>query len=375
MLFAWALRQKSVARASFRKSLSVALCIALVSAVRTQHFANSASEGEWLACPKCCDMVATVMGSYKDMYSSVVCFALHERGPHTYTFVTDFSEGHSYYLKVAQRFLSEVSTVVMQPGYVVWRVEDNASLNLDTIMSLIALDRVVVFGHSVFPEIRPYIILAPNFHFIDTNGFRELSHTLQRQAPSFQRRVKKVFWRGSTTGQPCNMHTLNCSKTCDNLERVRFVRTVKAMAVFDVCLSGTVQWCNADADRLLNEGMLCNAAREQKWVSHVGLLDIDGNVDAWGLHWRLKSGSAVFKVKSKFVNLYSEAILPGVHVVELSGEMSGLQMEQIVKHALRDTASLEIMAKSARDLIDTKFDYDRILISLSKELLVAWNRG
>ena len=47
------------------------------------------------------------------------------------------------------------------------------------------------------------------------------------------------------------------------------------------------------------------------------VLEIDGNIDAWGNRWRMESGSVLFLVKSNFKHFYSDKLVDGVHTTSI----------------------------------------------------------
>ena len=59
-------------------------------------------------------------------------------------------------------------------------------------------------------------------------------------------------------------------------------------------------------------------AAEAAWADSSGILDVDGNVNAWGLYWRLASGSTIFKVESEHISAYTEHAVPFVHYVPIA---------------------------------------------------------
>jgi glutathionyl-hydroquinone reductase len=65
---------------------------------------------------------------------------------------------------------------------------------------------------------------------------------------------------------------------------------------------------------------------ESDWVKYRGIVDVDGNVNAWGLHWRLASGIVVFKVESEFTNLYMQHMVPWQHYIPILRDLSDLEI-------------------------------------------------
>jgi hypothetical protein len=71
-------------------------------------------------------------------------------------------------------------------------------------------------------------------------------------------------------------------------------------------------WIEMSRQNLLGEPQ-----SEIHWLGFRGVLDVDGNTNAWGLLWRLGSGSTVFHIKSEYCNLHNSGIRPWMHYVPL----------------------------------------------------------
>ena len=115
---------------------------------------------------------------------------------------------------------------------------------------------------------------------------------------------------------------------------------------------------------------------ESEWVKHVGVIDNDGNVDAWGFHWRLKSGSVVFKVKTSFVNMYSTSSIPGVHFVDVSDDFERLQESTINILMWNESAlsAYEEMVQRA-NLAMEAFAYTKVRSRVVSDLESAWSKS
>ena len=64
---------------------------------------------------------------------------------------------------------------------------------------------------------------------------------------------------------------------------------------------------------------------EVDWAKCRGLLDVDGNVDAWGSFWRMCSRSLVFKVKSQYTNFFSSYFKEDVHFITIDQDLSDME--------------------------------------------------
>ena len=84
-----------------------------------------------------------------------------------------------------------------------------------------------------------------------------------------------------------------------------------------------------------------------------GILDVDGNVDAWGSRWRFSTNSVVFKVKTDYVNHYSGALVDGVHLIQISEDLTDLKLKTsiIMRNDTNTLTYLANIAKNARKTI------------------------
>jgi len=223
---------------------------------------------------------------------------------------------------MAKIFFEDVGSISDLHVKVAWRIEDNSTMKVETMRILNDMG-IVAVAHSVERNVdtRLYKTLVPNFHFIETRGFQQLISELSKFQVPLRHREPSVFWAGSTTGIPC-LGKLPCSKACHDIQRAKLVRLGKNLSWTNFSITKAIQWCAADEKKLGN--WMSQPIRESEWVHHKGLIDVDGNVDAWGLTWRLASGSVVFRVRSSYLNYFSERLVEGVHYIAISEDFSDL---------------------------------------------------
>jgi len=205
--------------------------------------------------------------------------------------------------------------------------------------------------------------MVPNFHFIQTRGFRDVLINIQSTRVPFELRKAKVFWAGSTTGEPCVGKHKNCRNVCEELDRVKLVRSAAHAPWLNVSLTSALQLCSGEQELLKNISLLSQRISEEEWTKYRGSLDIDGNVDAWGLYWRLKSGSVVFRVSSQYTNFMSARLVSGVHFVEISRSLDNIfNVTAMVKshHTSPEYHVLLTISKNAEDLV-SKITYEHVV--------------
>ena len=67
--------------------------------------------------------------------------------------------------------------------------------------------------------------------------------------------------------------------------------------------------------RLQQEGLLSATVNPWHAALHAWQIDIDGNVNSWGLLWKLLSGSCILRVESPRRQWYHQRLQPWVHII------------------------------------------------------------
>ena len=313
----------------------------------------------WLECEEgCCENAQRVVKQTEYIENNLVCFHLNfrENVVQQYFHLTPFDHGFSHYLSMARKFFETMSTHDTLSGEIVWRIQDDATID-PVFQTQFMLAKVATVGHSIHRNrgnTSMYTALVPNFHFIEHNGFSDLSnYAANISAPLISLRPQ-VFWTGSTTGVPCRgQHP--CNNSCKNLQRYELVRQSQEIEWLNFSLTNAIQWCQGDEAELRAISMLSKRTNEIEWLQYRGILDIDGNVDAWGLRWRLASNSVVFKVKSDYTNHYSSALIDGEHYIEISENLADIQTKTdlIMRNDETTLMYMANIAKNARQTVST----------------------
>jgi len=278
---------------------------------------------------------------------------------------------------------------------------DDATLPL-AVTAQLAAAGTPLLAHAVRKSARAHAILIPDWTFVTNKGFENLIRDLQKRNESLTERKPVVFWRGRTTGYPCSspnhiavvndttsyslkeakeaqekegvLASCNAMHPCEDLQRVRATRLARKHFWLDLKLSGLCQTCKPrDEPRLAEDGLLVHSAHhnELEWNAHRGILEIDGNVNAWGHKWRLASGSAVFKVDSEWTNAYLEHEVAGVHYLPVHANLSNLAA---VTRIVTDDTQVPLLERIARNALEfaNDFTYEAEVARVAKELRAAW---
>ena len=172
--------------------------------------------------------------------------------------------------------------------------------------------------------------LIPDPYCLGTNGYEEFRNKLcVNPLPSWRDRLTMVFWRGSTTGSK-NITTQNL----ENNLRYQLCRySLIEPEHIDARFNQVVQCLNHESQRAVHEelrksGLMSKTVDPWHASLHAWLIDIDGNVNSWGLLWKLLSGCCVLRVMSDRQQWFHRRMVPWKHIVPIAPDLSDLQ-EQI----------------------------------------------
>eukprot|EP01041_Mallomonas_annulata_P014012 gene14012-29835_t len=185
-------------------------------------------------------------------------------------------------------------------GSVIFGLHDGTNLSSDIERSIF-LSGVPLLTHSHNGTDDNYTIYQPDFVFIKYRGFARLIARFDNYSRrKYKMRIPKVFWRGTTTG--------SSGGGCLSLPRTRMCLLAKNTTWMDVKIEKFGQLCEGHNFTLRNLGIVGRRLPEFGWAQFRGVMDIPGNTNAWGLFWRLASGSVVFRVEGDFTNAYIKAL-------------------------------------------------------------------
>ena len=291
---------------------------------------------------------------------SAGCSFLSPRNPPVMMWSADLDPIFNYYRGLQVAWLVKLTAHLHLSGFVFFIAADNATYPAALATEMYRAG-MPLLSHSHKLPVGKDVVLTPDFHFIESGGFRDLIFHLHAIGSPWQARSKMVFWRGSTTGSP----------PCVESERVRACQLVSQLGWCDVKISQLVQGCNLSPDDVI----LAAPANETSWITHRGVLDIDGNVNAWGLFWRLASKSVVFRVESEYVNRYILATKPWVHYVPILKNLSDLVEKTQLITSQRATDTLLLSGVQQRALMLTRrFTYDKQTKMVASDLHDCWNK-
>lgn len=318
----------------------------------------------WNMSDEVCKDIRAAITSSATSKTSLVCFDFNsQRQVQFYTKLTLFEDSTKPYLDSALQFLLDIfkATSRKVERRFVWALHDDASFEHSAAQSILRLKCVTILAHSVKESFLQYITLVPNFHFIRDDGFSTLCDKFENVDSSFADRDETVFWRGVTTGMCAHKHKTEVC-TCKDLQRMEAVNAAKDIQHLDFGITAGVQICSShDVSEVQTTRI-----PEIGWARHRGILEIDGNVDAWGNFWRMCSRSIVFKVESQYINYFSSYFKKDVHFIGLNQDMSDLlNKTEIVKSEAPETLlRLAEIATKAQD-VARQLTYQKIVLRIA----------
>lgn len=295
-----------------------------------------------------------------------------------------YNYNYLYYRLAQRKFLDEVSwnSKFTTPTIVMFYNEDNGHLNL-MIKKLLTDEGIIFLSHSARIPLSPFELLQPDFHYIETIAWLELRRDLKldtRQIP-ISDKLPKVYWRGGMGG---NVHPSligGLKPGHKEFEFLKLPRVKLAIASKD----NNNSWLDCKivyafdeitTNHLKEDGLLGDRVSEDVWIEYRGIIDIDGNVNAWGMYWRLWSGSVIFKVDSPYVNAYVKEMIPWVHYVPVSWDLSDLlELTNLVVNPNEKTMKLLQKISDNAKVLAAKFSYQNEIIRLATEIVEFTKRN
>ena len=215
--------------------------------------------------------------------------------------------------------------------------------------------------------------LIPDPYCLMTGGYRSLRERMQQDPlPPWHERLPLAFWRGSTTGsKDIDLETLELNR---RYQLVRFSQIWPDR--LDARINRAVQCRNSIAreqveHRLQQEGLLSATVSPWHAALHAWQVDIDGNVNSWGLLWKLLSGSCILRVESPRRQWYHQRLKPWQHLVPVRADLSDLgeQLEWCRKHR-QDCAAIAAAGRTLAEQVVNEIDDD--LVSAGVRYAQAW---
>jgi len=192
--------------------------------------------------------------------------------------------------------------------------------------------------------------LIPDPYVLGSHGYAGLRRQFTTEAlPPWEERLPLAIWRGSSTGS----RLLDLDSLPDNPRFRLCQRSLGLRHWLDARFTAVVQSPDAktktQVEQLLH-GRDLLAPKLSPWnlALHRWIVEIDGNVNSWGLLWKLLSGSCILRVESQRRQWYHHRLQSWEHVVPIAADLSDL--ETVLGWCQRHPAACAAIARAGQRL-------------------------
>ncbi|MBM5808235.1 MAG: hypothetical protein FJ051_00185 [Cyanobacteria bacterium M_surface_9_m1_291] len=212
---------------------------------------------------------------------------------------------------------------------------------------------------------RPELGTIPDPYCLGSRGYLRFRCELQATPPPpWRQRRSLVIWRGATTGS----HAITPRRLAYNRRFQLCAHSQRRAAQLDARFTSVVQCRDAEAsqavrDELERLSLLAPPLQPLHMAQCRWIVDIDGNVNSWGLLWKLLSGSCVLRVMSDRAQWYHHRLIPFQHLVPIAPDLADL--EQQLDWCFANPAACEAIAEAGQQLAL------QVLNDLGADLLTA----
>lgn len=182
----------------------------------------------------------------------------------------------------------------------------------------------------------------------------------------WNRKIKKAIFRGATTGS---------GTTVDTNKRLKAFEIGKTYESLDV---GITKW-NLRPRKLKGTKQLSTIIRDsypisnyltlQEQSKYAYILSIEGHVAAYRLSYELSSGSVILLVESEWKLWFMKWLIPWVHYVPVSGNMSDLISR--IEWCKTNYDKCKTIAKNALEFYNTKLNSQAVLDYIQETLILV----
>ena len=169
-------------------------------------------------------------------------------------------------------------------------------------------------------------LLLPDPYALGSQGYLMIrQYLLHKPLPKWNLRKSVAFWRGSSTGSK-DITVRSMSKN----RRISLCQLSQhSPNLLNCCLTDIVQCRDEQAkvevyNKLMSEGLMAERCTPMQFGLHKYLVEIDGNVNSWGLLWKLLTGSCILRVNSKRRQWYHNKLKPYLNIVPVKEDLSDL---------------------------------------------------
>jgi hypothetical protein len=190
------------------------------------------------------------------------------------------------------------------------------------------------------------VCLVPDLYYTRNHGYEDF---LPHEVPDWSSRQSRVFWRGTTTGE-----LYFTRESLLDLPRYRLCKAAKMLGdVADVRFYNVVQTRDNERDavveHLTQNDMLGDWAEIDQFARYKYTIQIGGNATSWGLAQKLRLGCCVLFVEGDWVNWQERELVPWVHYIPVSADVSDLADR--VNWCINNDFAASTIASQARNFV------------------------
>ncbi len=211
-------------------------------------------------------------------------------------------------------------------------------------------------------------LLLPDAFLLENKKWPGVFEKIQKASKnySWDEKIPKVFWRGTTTGGDVDHGFVYKLDNYDRLPRLSLVMMSKSFPnLIDAKFTRLVQFSEEESSKDLHMVLSTLFPEGPKWVveeDHLAykyLISIDGNTCAWlRVPWILLSNSVLLKQESQKIEMFYAGLKPYVHYVPVSEDISDVFEKLRWLH--HHDAEAKIISENATSFIQTSLTQDKI---------------
>jgi len=214
--------------------------------------------------------------------------------------------------------------------------------------------------------------MIPDFYCLRSGGYATLRKSFEG-LPPWNEKIPIAIWRGSTKGA----EQLN-KESIQTLQRYKLCRfSLNHPGWLDARFNAVVQAKSNEAnENIMNHLHHVDLLRPRMEPAHMGLhrwiVDIDGNVNSWGLLWKFLSGSCVLRVESPRQQWFHRHLSPWQTHIPIAADLHDLpeKLEWCRSHPLSCADIAHRGQQTATNVINTlDSDQDQAIDIYAKQNL------
>ena len=197
--------------------------------------------------------------------------------------------------------------------------------------------------------------LIPDLYYYQALGYEGY---MPDAVTSWADRQRRVIWRGASTG----IVSLT-EAALENLDRYRLCRAANTLGnVADIKISDIVQAASDEekhriSQRMTEENILGSFFPMEEMTNFKFVADIGGNSNSWNFMAKLRLGACVLRVESAWQQWFSDELLPWVHYVPISSDLTDFVDK--IEWCLRHDSEAEAIAQRGREFaLQMRYDVE-----------------